>query len=500
MDTLRQQVQEGNVEAMSLLAHNLLTGEGVAQDGAEAVRLLERAVAAGSAEAARSLGRAYFRGRGVQYDRQKSLEWFRRETAMRASGPQSREIKLPPRNRVAVPPDTQADSANNDGTDLACQWMVPPQMPRAAVTSGQGGTVRATALVVDGEVKDVLITAGPKVFYAVVRQAMLQYGCTGSGVKPQEFSFRIAEPGQGYIYWIESLTRHSKVPAAAVNADWAGLSDAQRRVVRAAYPQLPATHEPPYPVKGLGNFWEDVRGIAVAAAFFGRLRLEVTVDAQGEATAVHLQEGLDPTLGQQVTAMARQLRFKPAACDGAACSMVFPMDMQIARDTLTPHARKMVEAAAQDGDARSQNILGQRHESGLRVEKNLAHAARWYGKAAAQDFSEAQYNLARLLEAGDGVDKDLAQALSLYRAAAEKGYAPAQNSLGVMLARGSGTGVDLVEAAKWFERAQQQGHGEAQLHMARAYETGQGVAQNADKAKELYQLAQDNGQNPSRLP
>ena len=77
---------------------------------------------------------------------------------------------------------------------IACPVQVPPDMPRRALLDGAQGVVRAQIRIQDGIVQDVSILSGPRVFYAAVRSAMLQYKCTrtsGEVLATQDFNFKI---------------------------------------------------------------------------------------------------------------------------------------------------------------------------------------------------------------------------------------------------------------------------------------------------------------------
>jgi len=76
---------------------------------------------------------------------------------------------------------------------VACPKQVKPEMPRRAVEDNIEGTVRAQALIRDGEVRQVTILSGPRVYHAAVRAAMLQYKCVsgpGDVLVTQEFVFK----------------------------------------------------------------------------------------------------------------------------------------------------------------------------------------------------------------------------------------------------------------------------------------------------------------------
>lgn len=94
---------------------------------------------------------------------------------------------------VIAPPPPVKGPAKTD-IRVACPIQSPPEMPHKALQDGVEGVVRAQALIKDGVVKEVTILSGPRVFHAVVRNAMMQYKCThdaGEILATQEFSFKI---------------------------------------------------------------------------------------------------------------------------------------------------------------------------------------------------------------------------------------------------------------------------------------------------------------------
>ena len=94
--------------------------------------------------------------------------------------------------------------------------------------------------------------------------------------------------------------------------------------------------------------------------------------------------------------------------------------------------------AAKLGDSFAQLQLGELHESGRGVTKDLEAAVQWYRQSALQGNAIAQYNLASMLEEGEGVSVNDQEALFWYRKAAEQGDAPSQLALGLKLANGIG--------------------------------------------------------------
>jgi protein TonB len=104
----------------------------------------------------------------------------------------------PPEPAVIAPPAPVVADTSPTPADIrvACPYMVKPDMPRKALMDGTTGIVRATVIIRNGAVKDVTNLTGPKVFYAAVRAAMLQYRCeanAGDVVASQEFNFKLVE-------------------------------------------------------------------------------------------------------------------------------------------------------------------------------------------------------------------------------------------------------------------------------------------------------------------
>ena len=144
-------------------------------------------------------------------------------------------------------------------------------------------------------------------------------------------------------------------------------------------------------------------------------------------------------------------------------------------------AYKTIKKLAENGDALSQNWLGQMYMDGSGVEKNLAESIKWFEKSAAQDHTPAHINLAWIYSEGVGVAKDLKKAASWYEKAAMLGDAKAETKLGAIYLDGAGVKQDENKALKHFESAAEKDISEAQFHLALMYCNGRGVA--ADPAR-----------------
>ena len=105
----------------------------------------------------------------------------------------------PPAPAVIAPPPPPAPPPVAAGPKrttigLACPTQVPPEMPRKALQDGTEGVVKAQIHIKGGQIVDVTILSGPRVFHAAVKAAMLQYKCVsgdGEVIATQEFNFKL---------------------------------------------------------------------------------------------------------------------------------------------------------------------------------------------------------------------------------------------------------------------------------------------------------------------
>ena len=100
------------------------------------------------------------------------------------------------------------------------------------------------------------------------------------------------------------------------------------------------------------------------------------------------------------------------------------------------------------------------YSSGWGAPENKAYAGELYRKAlgkyraaAGQGDARAQYLLGRMYHWGHGVSTDYPEAAKWYRMAAEQGNGDAELSLGNMYEMGLGVGKSYAEARKWYGRA-----------------------------------------------
>lgn len=104
--------------------------------------------------------------------------------------------EAPPPTPAPAPVVAAAPAAPQIRQDMAivCPTQVPPEMPRKALIDGTQGVVRAQVRIADGAVREVTFLSGPRIFYAAVRAAMLQYKCSREGgevLATQDFNFKL---------------------------------------------------------------------------------------------------------------------------------------------------------------------------------------------------------------------------------------------------------------------------------------------------------------------
>ena len=108
-------------------------------------------------------------------------------------------VSAPPKEPAVIAPPPPAPPAPKTLTGkqdigVVCPSQVPPSMPTKAIRVGIEGTVRAQVTIINGEIKEVAILSGNRVFHSAVKEAMMQYKCKSIATEvtaTQEFSFKI---------------------------------------------------------------------------------------------------------------------------------------------------------------------------------------------------------------------------------------------------------------------------------------------------------------------
>ena len=149
-----------------------------------------------------------------------------------------------------------------------------------------------------------------------------------------------------------------------------------------------------------------------------------------------------------------------------------------------------MRAAAEQGHAPAQNMLGRYHFEGLGVPQDRAEALRWLEAAAASGTPRHLFDLARVLEEDDAT---LPRAAQLYAQAAGAGLADASVFLGVLFQEGRGVPQDFTRARAIYETPAAQGHPRALNNLGLLYVRAEGVAQDYARAATLFTAAAEQG-------
>lgn len=139
----------------------------------------------------------------------------------------------------------------------------------------------------------------------------------------------------------------------------------------------------------------------------------------------------------------------------------------------------------------AQSALGECYENGVGVARNYKEAAKWYGLAAEQGFADAKFFLGDLYRRGLGVTRDYSKALSLFKEAADSDLAWGKRGLAGMYYRGEGAERDYESAFQLYSDAAAADDQESMFLLAQMYERGEGTEKDSAEARNWYRKAAD---------
>ena len=135
-----------------------------------------------------------------------------------------------------------------------------------------------------------------------------------------------------------------------------------------------------------------------------------------------------------------------------------------------------------------QSVAGQLYSTAvenLRTGKAQAAVA-LFRQAADLGDTRAMQDLGEIFMEGNVVDKNEKEAEKWFRKGADQGNTSAMLSLGGMYELGNGVEQSDKQAADWYRRAAGAGNPAAMFNLGRFYEEGTGVSRDVAKAKDLY--------------
>ncbi len=147
-------------------------------------------------------------------------------------------------------------------------------------------------------------------------------------------------------------------------------------------------------------------------------------------------------------------------------------------------ARSEFLQSSEQGDSRSQFMLGRIYERGLGVDRNPLVAMKWYRLSAGKGHAVAQYTLAMMHRRGlDPATRPRSGAMGVG---------------GVVATPSQRLGIGYMEALKWFELAADQGLADAQYNLGLMYATGNGIPADFIAAHLWWSVAVDYGSEEAR--
>ena len=130
-------------------------------------------------------------------------------------------------------------------------------------------------------------------------------------------------------------------------------------------------------------------------------------------------------------------------------------------------AERLLQKAAEAGDADAMGRLGQLYSDGPALYRDYAQARERFQQAAQAGNASAMNHLGQLYLYGWGVPQDSAQARQWYQKAAEGGDSEAMYGLGWLYEHGWGGGKDFTLARRWYQKAAANGKAQAKQALSR---------------------------------
>jgi serine/threonine protein kinase len=128
-------------------------------------------------------------------------------------------------------------------------------------------------------------------------------------------------------------------------------------------------------------------------------------------------------------------------------------------------AMALLRKAADLGDSRAMQELGEMYMEGSVVDKNDEEAAKWFRKGADKGNTAAMLYLGGMYRLGNGVEQSDTDAANWFRKAADAGNSAAMYNLGTLYEDGTGVPRDVNAAKQLYEKAAKLGDQEAQKRL-----------------------------------
>lgn len=141
------------------------------------------------------------------------------------------------------------------------------------------------------------------------------------------------------------------------------------------------------------------------------------------------------------------------------------------------------DAAVNDSNAYTMNVIGLAYVAGSGVEKDSTLAMQWLEKAGQCGYSDAFHNIGMIYKyAKCGIKQNFTKAYQAYSKGAERGSVLCKYDAGFMLYKGLGCEQDYEKSVKLFEEGAEQGHSPSLYMLGLCYRNGYGVEQDTARA------------------
>ncbi len=155
------------------------------------------------------------------------------------------------------------------------------------------------------------------------------------------------------------------------------------------------------------------------------------------------------------------------------------------------------------GHIEAQRYLGYLYDKGYTVfqsiARNCVEAAGWYEKAALQGDATSQQRMGDLSVVCKGIPADYQKSADWHRRAANQGNVTSQITLsGIYKVGKNGIPVDYKKSAYWLALAAEQGNKVAQKGLGNRYKDGLGVPKDFAIAQSWYEKAAAQGYDPAQ--
>lgn len=141
-----------------------------------------------------------------------------------------------------------------------------------------------------------------------------------------------------------------------------------------------------------------------------------------------------------------------------------------------------LQACANYGDKRCQNMLGLWYDKGIGTNQNFQLAFEWYKKAAEQEYLSAFGNIGDLYRKGNGVEQNIEKAIEFYNKGVYGNHSGCQYKLGLRYLKGEGVEENPQMAFSLFLKSSSQEYAPAKYQLYRCYKNGWGTKKDEKAA------------------